>query len=165
VVYLSACIIIAQTVMIVVAPLAGRISERGRKRIFVVAFVLVPVRAALFALVDDRYALISFQLIDGLGAGIYGVLSILMMADLGKGTGRFNLLQGATYAAIGLGVALSSVLGGFVARSFGYSAAFLALGAVGVLATLFFVRFVREPTADPPRQAAGPHGAALPAGP
>jgi predicted MFS family arabinose efflux permease len=143
--YLSACIIIAQTVMIVVAPLAGRIAERGRKRIFLLAFVLVPVRAVLFALVDHRYWLISFQVIDGLGAGIYGVLSILMMADLGKGTGRFNLLQGATYAAIGLGVALSSVLGGFVVQSFGYAAAFLTLGAVGVVATAFFARFVPEP--------------------
>jgi predicted MFS family arabinose efflux permease len=142
--YLSICIIVAQTVMIVVAPAAGRLSTSGRKWIFLVAFILVPVRAALFAVVDNRVALIAFQIIDGIGAGIYGVLSILMMADLGKGTGRFNLLQGSTYAAIGLGVALSSILGGFAVKAFGYSAAFLALGAVGVLASLFFAFLVRE---------------------
>ena len=147
VLYLSICIIIAQTVMVGIAPLAGRVSRRFRKRLFLVAFVLVPVRAALFALVDHRYALISFQVIDGLGAGIYGVLSILMMADLGRGTGRFNLLQGVTYAAIGLGGALSNVFSGFVVKSLGYSAAFVALGGIGVLATVFFATFVREPSA------------------
>ena len=141
---LSVCIIIAQTVMVGVAPWASRIAEHGRKRLFLVAFVLVPVRALLFALVDNQYALISFQVIDGLGAGIYGVLLIVMMADLGKGTGHFNLLQGTTYAAIGLGVALSSVLGGVVVGKAGYPAAFATLAAVGVLATLFFAYFVRE---------------------
>jgi MFS family permease len=147
VLYLSGCIIVAQTVMVVVAPIAGRWSERGRKNIFLIAFALVPLRAALFAVVNNRYALISFQLIDGLGAGIYGVLSILMMADLAKGSGRFNLLQGIGYAAVGLGVALSSVLGGFVLEAFGYPAAFATLGAIGLLATLFFMLFVREPLA------------------
>ncbi|MDB4985966.1 MAG: putative arabinose efflux permease, family [Myxococcaceae bacterium] len=151
VVYLSICIIIAQTVMIVVAPLAGKLSVHGRKKIFGVAFALVPLRAALFALVDDRYALVSFQLIDGVGAGIYGVLSILMMADLAEGTGRFNLLQGATYAAIGLGVALSSVIGGYIAEHYGYSAAFASLGLLGVAATLFFALRVQETARIPDR--------------
>jgi MFS family permease len=79
-----------------------KLSENGRKKIFLIAFLLIPIRALLFAWAEHKYSLISFQVIDGVGAGIYGVLSILMMADLGKGTGRFNLLQGTTYAAVGL---------------------------------------------------------------
>jgi predicted MFS family arabinose efflux permease len=145
VVYLSICIIIAQTIMIAVAPLAGRLSAHGRKNIFLIAFALVPVRAVLFALLDDRYVLMSLQVIDGIGAGIYGVLSILMMADLARGTGRFNLLQGTAYAAIGLGVAGSSVLGGFVVQAYGYEAAFAVLGGIGVLATAVFATQVAEP--------------------
>ncbi len=144
---LSICITIAQAVMIAVAPVASRLAERGRKRLFLVAFLLVPVRALLFALVDNKYALISLQVIDGLGAGIYGVLLIVMMADLGKGTGHFNLLQGTTYSAIGLGMALSNILAGFVVKQAGYSAAFVTLAGVGVLATLFFGSFVKEPRA------------------
>jgi predicted MFS family arabinose efflux permease len=150
--YLSICIIVAQTVMIIVAPLAGRVATHGRKRILAVAFILVPVRALLFATVDQPSALITFQLIDGLGAGIYGVLSILMVADLGKGTGRFNFLQGVMYAAIGLGVAVSSVLGGFVANAFGYKAAFATLGTLGLLATALFWLKVEE-TAGAEQQA------------
>jgi predicted MFS family arabinose efflux permease len=151
VLYLSICIVIAQTVMIVVAPLAGRFARPRLKSWLAIAFVLVPVRALLFALVDGRVALISFQLIDGLGAGIYGVLSILMMADLAHGTGRFNLLQGTTYAAIGLGAALSSVVGGYVVQAYGYPAGFLTLGALGLLATVFFLLLVNEPDADTSR--------------
>jgi predicted MFS family arabinose efflux permease len=145
--YLSICITIAQAVMIAVAPLASRLAERGRKRLFLVAFVLVPVRALLFAFIDNKYALISFQVIDGLGAGIYGVLLIVMMADLGKGTGHFNLLQGTTYSAVGLGMAVSNVLGGFVVKQAGYPAAFMTLAGVGLLATVFFAHFVKEPRA------------------
>ncbi len=145
--YLSICITIAQAVMIAVAPLASKLAERGRKRLFLVAFLLVPVRALLFAVIDNKYALISLQVIDGLGAGIYGVLLIVMMADLGRGTGHFNLLQGTTYSAVGLGMALSNVLGGFVVKQAGYSAAFMTLAGVGTLATVFFGYFVQEPRA------------------
>ena len=145
--YLSICITIAQAVMIAVAPLASKLAERGRKRLFLVAFLLVPVRALLFAFIDNKYVLIPLQVIDGLGAGIYGVLLIVMMADLGKGTGHFNLLQGTTYSAVGLGMALSNVLGGFVVKQAGYLAAFATLAGVGVLATLFFGHFVKEPQA------------------
>ncbi|MEH2024306.1 hypothetical protein [Nostoc sp.] len=31
---------------------------------------------------------------DGVGGRIFGVLSVLMVADLTKGTGRFNVTQG-----------------------------------------------------------------------
>ncbi len=149
-VYLAVCIIVAQAFMIGVAPLAAKASEKGRKNIFLIAFLLVPLRAALFSWIDNKYALISFQVIDGIGAGIYGVLSILMMSDLAKGTGRFNLLQGTTYAAVGLGVALSSASSGFTVKAFGYPGAFLTLGGIGVVATLFFFFFVREPDESAP---------------
>jgi len=145
--YLSVCITIAQAVMIAVAPMAAKLAEHGRKKLFLVAFLLVPVRALLFAFIDNKYALISFQVIDGLGAGIYGVLLIVMMTDLGKGTGHFNLLQGTTYSAVGLGMALSNILGGFVVKLAGYPAAFMTLAGVGMLATLFFGHFVQEPRA------------------
>lgn len=157
---LSICIVIAQAVMIVVAPVAARLLDRGRKGLFLVAFLLVPVRAVLFATLTNKYALIGLQLVDGLGAGIYGVLLIVTMADLGKGTGHFNLLQGMTFAAISFGVALSSILSGYVVRHAGYSASFATLAGIGVLATLFFARYFR-PRPPPDRLVTGaPHEAA-----
>jgi dipeptide/tripeptide permease len=61
------------------------------------------------------------------------------MAVLGKGTSHFNLLQGTMYAAISFGVALSSILSGYVVRQAGNSAGFFTLAGIGVLASLFFI--------------------------
>ena len=66
------------------------------------------------------------------------------MADLSSGTGRFNLLQGAVYAAIGLAAALSSIGAGYVVAHFGYAVAFCALAGMGVLATVFYWLLVPE---------------------
>jgi MFS family permease len=142
--YLSICIIIAQTVMVGVAPLAARKAAHGRKALLLISFVLVPVRALFFAFVQDRYLLIPLQIVDGIGAGIYGVVLILIMADLSRGTGHFNLLQGGLYAAMGLGGASSSVIAGFMVTRFGYTASFLTLASIGAVGTLYCWRFLEE---------------------
>jgi hypothetical protein len=36
---------------------------------------------------------------DSLGAGIFGVVGLLLIADLTKGTGSFNAAQGAHFCA------------------------------------------------------------------
>lgn len=142
--YLSAAIIIAQGVMSIVARYAGNIADQGRKRIMLLAFLLLPIRAALFAFIDNPYALTGIQILDGIGAGIFGVVSIIMIADLSKGTGRFNLLQGVVYSAIGLSGSVSSVIGGLIVKSYGYAVGFLSLAALGALGFLFFKMMVPE---------------------
>ncbi|HLK97448.1 MAG TPA: MFS transporter, partial [Hymenobacter sp.] len=67
-----------------------------------------------------------------------------MIADPSKGSGRFNLLQGVVYSAIGLAAALSSILGGFVVKNFGYSIGFATLAGIGLLGMLFFLFVVPE---------------------
>ena len=142
--YLSAAIIIAQGVMVFVARYAGTAAESGRKKILLVAFGLLPVRALLFAFITNPYALTAIQLLDGLGAGLFGVVSILMIADLSQGTGRFNLLQGVVYSAIGLAAALSSMLAGFVVEHFGYAVGFAVLAGIGGLGLAFYWLLVPE---------------------
>lgn len=142
--YLSAAIIMAQGVMVFIASYSSRASEDGRKKIMLIAFVLLPVRAILFAFIDNPYALTAIQLLDGIGAGVFGVVSIIMMADLSKGTGRFNLLQGVVYSAIGLGASISSIVGGIIVKQYGYAIGFISLAGIGVLGTLFFLFFVPE---------------------
>jgi len=142
--YLSAAIIMAQGVMVFVASFSGKASENGRKKVMMIAFMLLPIRAALFAFIDNPYILTGIQLLDGIGAGIFGVVSILMIADLSKGTGRFNLLQGVVYSAIGLGGSISSIVAGSIVKQFGYPVGFASLAGIGVLGTLFFIFFVPE---------------------
>lgn len=43
---------------------------------------------------------------DGIGAAIFGVVSVLVIADLTSGTGRFNFTQGVAATATGLGASL-----------------------------------------------------------
>ena len=46
-----------------------------------------------------------------------------------RGTGRYNLALGAIATAQGIGASLSGLAAGEIVDHFGYSAAFLALGA------------------------------------
>jgi MFS family permease len=142
--YLSAAIIIAQGVMALVAIYSGKVADNGRKKIMLVAFLLLPVRALLFAFIDNPYILTGIQVLDGIGAGIFGVVSILMIADLSKGTGRFNLLQGCVYSAIGLAASLSSIIGGVIVKSAGYAIGFASLAGLAIIGLLFFMFLVPE---------------------
>jgi len=74
------------------------------------------------------------------GAGIFGALFPLIVADLTRGTGRFNVSQGAIATAQGIGAALSSAVAGVIVVQFGYSAAFLTLSAIaaGTLAMFWW---------------------------
>ena len=55
-----------------------------------------------------------------------------------RGTGRFNVAQGAVITAQGVGAALSTTVAGFVVVSLGYSAAFLTLAGVAGAGLLLF---------------------------
>jgi MFS family permease len=143
--FMSAAIIIAQTVMIAVAWWSGRASSWwGRKPVFLIAFIALPIRGLLFALSDNPAYLLSVQVLDGVGAGIFGVMSIIMIADLTQGTGRFNVTQGALATAVGLGAAMSSLLGEFVLGGAGFDAAFVVLAITAVVGLAVFWLFVPE---------------------
>lgn len=132
--YMSACIIVAQLVMIPVSTWAGRLAHTGRKPIFLLGFAILPIRGVLYTFSDNPFFLVSVQLLDGIGAGIFGVLSVLIVADLTKGTGRFNITQGAINTAVGIGASLSNLLTGFVVQQAGYNAGFLTLAAIATVA-------------------------------
>lgn len=137
--YMSACIIMAQLVMIPVSTLAGRFaSTRGRKAVFLIGFLALPIRGVLYTLSDNPYFLVSVQILDGIAAGIFGVLWVLVVADLSRGTGRFNFLQGAIATATGIGASLSNLVAGFIVQAAGYNAAFLTLAAIAGVALLVF---------------------------
>jgi len=101
-------------------------------------FSILPVRALLYMLSDNSAWLIGVQLLDGVGAGIFGAITPLVIADLMRGTGRFNVAQGAVATAQGIGASSSGLAAGLIVDHFGYSAAFatsaiIAAAAVGVL--------------------------------
>lgn len=160
VVALGACVIAAQLVMIAVAGAVGRAVRAGvgRRKIFLVALAVLPVRGVLFALTANPYAVVAIQLLDGISAGIFGVIATVIASDLMRGTGRFSLAQGAMSLAVGTGAGLSNLTSGFIVDRFGFAAGFLALAAVAAVAFVGFALFMpetgghEEPTALPQGQ-------------
>jgi len=136
----SACIIAAQLVMVPMALLTGAKAEQwGRKPFLLAGFLILPLRGALYVVSDNPFWLVSVQLLDGIGAGIFGALFPIVVKDLTEGTGRFNVSLGALTAVFGLGAALSPGIAGLVVQVAGYDAAFLTLAAIAAAAFLLIL--------------------------
>jgi predicted MFS family arabinose efflux permease len=137
---MSGCIVAAQVVMVPMAMLVGHKADVwGRKPLFLAGFAILSLRGFLYPLSDDRFWLFTVQSLDGVGAGLYGALFPLIVADLTRGTGHFNLAQGGVITAQGIGAALSTSLAGLVVAHAGFSAAFLVLA--GIAASGFLLYF------------------------
>jgi MFS family permease len=116
----------------------ARADRWGHKQFFLAALAILPVRGALYTLSDNAAWLVGVQLLDGIGAGIFGAIYPVIVADLMRNTGRFNAAQGVIITALGIGAALSTTLAGLVVVKAGYSAAFLVLGAVAAVGFVVF---------------------------
>jgi MFS family permease len=138
----SALVFVPQIGVALMAPWVGRAAKSwGRRPLLLLGLGALPIRAACFALVSDPVLLVAVQVLDGISAAVIGVLTPLIIADITKGTGRFNLAQGIVGTFSGIGAALSTTASGYVAQSFGTAAAFSAMAGValasGVLGWLF----------------------------
>lgn len=143
-VYMSACIVIAQLVMVPTAAWCSHKSTSGRKWLMLVCFAALPIRGILYTLSPNPYFITSVQILDGLSAGIFGVVSILIIADLTKGSGHFNLANGILITAVGLGASLSNVVAGYIANLYSFRYAFLFLSATAALAFVICLLFMKE---------------------
>jgi MFS family permease len=156
---IAICIVAAQCVMVPMAVLVGvKADTFGRKPIFLTAFGVLALRGALYTLSDNPVWLVAVQCLDGVGAGIYGALFPLVVADLTRGTGRFNVAQGAVATAQGLGAALSATLAGVIIVSAGYGAAFLVLAAIAALGFALYLALMPETFGYAPSAAGGAAG-------
>ena len=135
--FMSACVVVTQAVIMCSAAFLGRYAnQHGRKPLLLIGFGVLPIRALLYTLTSSTAALIGIQFLDGVANAIFGVVSILVVADCTRGTGRFNLAQGALATAVGLGASLSNTFGGKLVQYFSFRLSFLGLGAVAAIAVL-----------------------------
>jgi predicted MFS family arabinose efflux permease len=145
---MSACIIVTQIVITISAAWIGRRAANGRKPLLLIGFGVLPIRGVLYTLTHATAALIAIQILDGVANAIFVVVSILVIADLTRGTGRFNLAAGALATMVGIGAALSATVGGQIIQHAGFSASFLGLAAIAVAAFALLWLAVPE-TSDP----------------
>lgn len=133
----AACVLVPQIVVAASSPAVGRWAQRfGRRPVLIIGFAALPVRGLLLMLTTDPYLLVAVQLLDGICAAVFGVLVPLTIADLTRGTGRFNLAQGIVGTGVGIGASLSTTLGGWMSDRLGSSLAFLGLAGIGALGLL-----------------------------
>ena len=147
----AACIMVPQAVLAVSAPAVGRAAERfGRYPVLLFGFAALPVRGLLLAYTTNPYGLVGIQVLDGISASVLGVMVPLVVSDLTRGTGRFNLALGAVGTAMGIGAALSTSLAGIMADRLGSHSAFLGLAVVG-FAAFMLVALIMPETRQPQR--------------
>ena len=143
--FMSACVVTTQFVITLIASWSGRKAGTwGRKPLMLIAFGVLPIRGILYTFTSKTVLLVAIQVMDGVGAGILGVVSVLVIADLTRGTGRFNLTLGAVTTAIGIGAALSQVIAGSIVHHVGFRAGFLFLAGVASAAFAILYGFMPE---------------------
>ena len=143
--FMSACVVTTQFTITLIAAQVGRLAGSwGRKPLLLTGFAVLPVRAVLYTLTNSPALLIAIQVLDGVAAGIFGVVSALVIADLTRGTGRFNLTQGAIATAVAIGAALSQLAAGTIVHQVSYRAGFLFCAAIAAAAFVILLLFVPE---------------------
>lgn len=161
------CILLGQSFMTIMAKIVGDYSPRwGRKKLFLICLFSLPVRCFVLSTLtteEERVAsalgrhickvlIVSTQLFDAIGAGIFGTLYILITNDLSRGTGRFSLLLGIVTAFMCLGCTFSSVIGATLAQDFGVDIALNVLGLIS-LVPAFVCMFMFPETRSKSRRA------------
>ena len=77
--------------------------------------------------------LVAVQALDGISAAVLGVMVPLVIADVTRGTGHFNLAQGVVGTGVGIGASISTTFAGYLSDHFGGSAAFLTLAGLAAM--------------------------------
>lgn len=144
----SAYVIVPQLVVAVLSPTVGqRAQVWGRRPFILAAFAALTTRGLLYAFVSDPFIVLAIQVLDGISGSILSVMVALVIADVTRGSGHFNLAVGTVGTCMGIGASLSTLLGGYTSTAFGSSNAFLMLAAVAMLGFLF--AFARMPETRP----------------
>ena len=107
-------------------------------------------RGLLFALVTNPELLVVVQLLDGVTAAVFAVMVPLVVADLTRGTGHFNLGQGIVGTFIGIGASISSTLAGYLSDRFGSPWAFAGLAVIALagLAAVYLLMPETQPAEE-----------------
>jgi hypothetical protein len=157
------CILIGQGFMSWFAKICGDYSPKwGRKGLTLVALSSLTVRCFFLTLLvtaeDDvktdsgaiviKCLILSTQILDSVGAGIFGTMHILVTNDISCRTGRFSLMMGITTGAMCLGATVSGYFGQAIAEDYGYEVAFTCLGMMSLVPLFLYVFCMPETLPD-----------------
>jgi MFS family permease len=142
---LSICILVPQSVVVAIAPWIGAKAEDwGRRPVLLLCFIALVIRGAIFATTGNPYVLVAAQVLDGVSAASLGVLVPLIVADVTRGSGRFNFSQALIGTAVGIGASVSTTLAGYLADRSGTAIVFVSLACISMIGLLFVFAFLPE---------------------
>lgn len=137
--------LVAEPVMIPFAWLAGKYSGVwGRKPVFAVAFLLLPLRIFLYTLTSSPITVLAITSIDGMISGIFGVMVVLISGDLTKGQSGLSSLIGLGSAMPALGAVLGSLLQGYLIERFSFGLTFSVFALIALIAAAVFLTWMPE---------------------
>ncbi len=126
------------------APLLGWLGDRGnRVKIASYGVAVWSLATVISGFAPGYRALLAARTVVGIGEASFGTVSPGLIADFFPKERRGRILS-YFYLAIPVGSALGYLLGGMLGQKFGWQAAFLIVGAPGLILALT-VRFLREP--------------------
>jgi MFS transporter, DHA2 family, methylenomycin A resistance protein len=129
----------------------GGLGDRyGRRRFFLLGFVLFTTFSAACALSTTTGELVAFRALQGVGAALLAPLALSILVDAFPPERRAWAI-GIWAGVAGVGFGLGPVIGGFLIEAFDWSAIFwvnVPLGFVGVALTVVGVRESRDPHAS-----------------
>ena len=130
--------------MLVVWP-GGRLADRlGRKPLLVAAWAIMALRLALVGIVRSPELAVANQALDGFGNGLFAVIAAAWVTDRLADPRRSGEAQVIVGSCLVFGSAIGPAAASFLVGALGYRLLFLALAAVGALATLVVLFFVPE---------------------
>jgi MFS family permease len=144
-VLIAACIVVPQIIVAALSPWIGlRAQVWGRRPLLLIGFAALPLRGLLFAVVGNPLLLVVVQLLDGITAAVFAVMVPLIVADLTRNTGHFNLGQGIVGTFVGIGASISATLAGLLSDHFGSPWAFAGLATIALAAFAAVSLFMPE---------------------
>lgn len=140
--FTATTVVVAQAVMIVASLVAMRIAAgRGYWLVLLISFAALPLRGALAGSFIEHWGVWPVQALDGIGAGLQSVAVPGLVACMLDGTGRVNVGQGAVMTVQGVGASLSPAIGGWLAETIGFHAAFYLLGSFALVSLALWIGF------------------------
>ena len=125
----------------VTSPVFGWLGDRGSRKWLIAAGILVwSVSTILTGLAATFAMLIAFRVFVGLGEASYATISPSLISDSYGPAKRNNALT-IFYAAIPVGAALGTIIGGLIAMKWGWRHAFIWAGVPGLFLALALLPF------------------------
>ncbi len=135
---------VAQAAMIAVAAVTPWLIRRfGLRLCFLIALCALPLRGILAGMIPEFRVVVPVQMLDGIGAGMLGILTPVAAERLLANTGRFNLGFAAVMTVQGIGATISNVFAGWIVSGHGYGMSHFIGAGVAVAALALFVIFSR----------------------